>query len=89
MDLIDVQRGGVDGVFVLPLPEVPVVPGEPGEVVELAGGGGPDLGVEVVGVGLEVHLAVCAVHGVFIRGILRKIGDEALPDVAVPGQRIF
>ena len=86
MDLVDVQGGLVDLVLFLLGQEGGVGPLEVFDVVELSGGGGAGLAVEGVGVRLQPDLPVGAGDGVLVSRVLPKAGDEALPDLAVPGQ---
>lgn len=58
VDLVNIQRRCIDRVLGLLLPKGAVRPFEPADVVQLAGGGGPGLRVEAVGVRLLADLAV-------------------------------
>ena len=58
MDLIDIQRRCIDRMLRLLLPEGGIGPVKALDVVELAGGGGPGLRVEAVGIRLLADLAV-------------------------------
>ena len=69
------QEGGVGPLEVL-------------NVIELSGGGGAGFAVEGVGVRLQPDLPVGAGDGVFVGHVFPKAGDEALPDLAVPGQGV-
>ena len=88
VDLVDVQGGLVDLVLFLLGQESGVGPLEILNVIELSGGGGAGLAVEGVGVRLQPDLPVGAGDGVFVGRVFPKAGDEALPDLAVPGQGV-
>ena len=80
VDLVDVQRRGVDGLSVALFAPCLVPPGIAVDGIELAGGAGAGLGVEGVGVRLQAHHAVCAGDGELIGVIGLAAGNEALPD---------
>ena len=86
MDLVNVQGGVVGLVLFLLRQEGGVGPLEVRDVIELAGGGGAGFAVEGVGVRFQPGLPVGALDGVFVGRVLLKAGDEALPDLAVPGE---
>ena len=75
-------------MLALPLPEGLVAPAEAGDVIQLAGGGGAGLRMEPIGVGLQAGLPVGAGDRVFVSGEFLQAGDEALPLLALAGQRI-
>ena len=85
MDLVDVQRPVVDGVFLPVVQPGLVVPLVVPQLVELGGGAGPGLGVEGVGVGLHQQPAVRRLDRIFIGIIPGKSGDKALPQAAPQG----
>ena len=83
MDLVDVEGRVVHRVFGLLVPELLVTPAEAGKIIQLAGGGGPGLRVESIGVRLEMHGAVRAFHRIFVGRIFLQVRDKALPDLSV------
>ena len=80
MDLVDIQRRGVDGGAAAALPPGPVAPPVAVDGIELAGGAGAGLGVEGVGVRLHPLHAVRTCDGELIGVVGAAAGDEALPD---------
>ena len=88
MDLVNIQRRIINRMLLLLFPEGAVAPAEAADVIQLAGGGGPGLRVEAVGVRFHPDLAVPAQDRVFVRCISRQSRNKALPNLILAGHGV-
>ena len=80
VDLINIQRRGIDGMVMAAFPPGIVRPVIAVDGVELACGAGAGFGVEGVGIGLQPEDAVRAGDGELVGVVGPAAGNEALPD---------